>query len=145
MYIYIYIYMYTNNYVYICMYVYIYIYIYIYTRTCYNSNNNDNEVWAPRPPGAGRPSGPRAAVGLGWRGPRRLPEHRAPFGWHYLSNAYLSNTASFVSCVFIVSRITIICQTIYHFWRKPALDKQCETSGSPWSFSAASTGMSRSW
>ena len=34
------------------------------------------------------------------RSRRRAPEIRAQVGWHYLSNATLSNTASFVLCVF---------------------------------------------
>ena len=44
-------------------------------------------------------------------------------GWHYLSNATCLIRPRLVYACSVVSRITIHCQHIRHFWRTPALDK----------------------
>ena len=52
-------------------------------------------------------------------------------GWHSLSDATI-RPRSFHAFVF-VSRVVITCYMICNFWRTHVLDKQCQTSGYPWS------------
>ena len=43
------------------------------------------------------------------------------FGWHYLSNATCLIWHHLLYACFLMSRITIVCHIIRHFWRTPAL------------------------
>ena len=48
---------------------------------------------------------------------------QSPLGWHYLSNATCLMQPRLFYAFLVVSRITIICHILRHFWRTPALDK----------------------